>query len=216
MKNINFLSFLFFFLFLFPVTMTAQEKEKIFASKEEAIEAFDIGTLSFYEPTHFSGFIEISGEERLVNFSYPIFVKMEVVGGIFWVVQKPGIEFVEKNEKIIRRWDCGNKIFEVFFPPPVTEIPQNFEKKDLLELEAQVKALSKKIDNRKKVPIIPSSNGFKFWHSSWPLLIGGVILGITSYLLFWNDSRPLEVDTGPTGPEVKTLGSLKLSFGFKL
>jgi hypothetical protein len=42
---------------------------------------------------------------------------MLVVGGVKWVLQPKGSEFISKNSTIVRRYDCGNPVWDVIYVP---------------------------------------------------------------------------------------------------
>jgi hypothetical protein len=125
MKNI--IIFLLFFISL--GILTAQEKKQIFTSQDEAREAYTIGTSDYYESIDRKNGYKLFAEEDTVSFPYDVIVKMDVVGGTFWVIQKSGTKFVViKDKKITRRYDCRNKISGFGRlpspPPPITLISQ--------------------------------------------------------------------------------------------
>ncbi|MFA5751148.1 MAG: hypothetical protein WC898_02555 [Candidatus Paceibacterota bacterium] len=111
---------LFILVFFSFVCASAQTKMKKFLSLPQLQEAVDLGTVNFYEPQFLSGHKSLADGEDTISFPYPTGVKMTVVGGHYWVLQKPGTVFVVKKGETtpIRRLDCGNKIsgFFVFYP----------------------------------------------------------------------------------------------------
>jgi hypothetical protein len=85
--------------------------EKKWDSLNKIEEAWDLKTGEFYSPKDKSGHKELEKGEKIMKSRLPTAVKMEVVGGKFWVLQESGTEFVMNSAgEFIRRWDCGNQI----------------------------------------------------------------------------------------------------------
>ena len=103
MKNI-----IIFLLSFGVLSIFAQDNK--FVKKEQADEAFANNLYFCYEPKFFDGHKKLGAGEDTISFSRYTLIKMAIVGGRFWVIQKPGTVFVVRDKKIIRRWDCGNEI----------------------------------------------------------------------------------------------------------
>src|SRR3989344_5427315 len=114
-------------IFLFGFAQTCFAQDKKWASKEEAGEFFELNkdniSENIYEPKDLKGFKEIGGGEEIVTFPYYATAKMAIIGGTFWVIQKPGTEFVAKNRKVIRLKKCGNKISGFYKLPLLSSSP---------------------------------------------------------------------------------------------
>jgi len=197
MKNV------IFFIFLFAVVITAQEKKAVFASKEEAIESYNIGTFQYYIPTYLSGHKKLSGGEEIVSFPQDASVRMDVVGGNFWTIQKAGTKFVSVDGIIVRRWDCGNKItfFEVL-PPPVTQTSLAFKPGEYGRGgdNPPIQNLQISVDN----------DSFP-----WPTLIVATLTAVIGYLAYLVVNRYYDSQRTGGPPVVNTLPtSAKIVFGF--
>ena len=112
---------MFFVVFLvFALIINAQEKKKVFTSPDELRESYSINTYDYYESVYQKNGYKLFAGEDTVSFPYDVAVRMEVVGGIFWTIQKAGTKFITIGKKIVRRWDCRNKISGFFRLPEKT------------------------------------------------------------------------------------------------
>lgn len=206
---------LFIMIFSF-VCASAQTKLKKFSSLDQLQEAVDLETVDFYEPQYLSGHKGLADGEDTISLPYPTGVKMTVVGGHYWVLQKPGTVFVAKmGEKIpLRRFDCGNKIsgFFVFYPEKSGSGLQTGPKKSnnspTLSLVELRQAVAEEIKKNKK-----NSNGSRKRpveqkiSSSFPWLETAVIAGLAviGYALLSGDGdspqKDIYVPPTPVNPD---------------
>lgn len=109
MKN---LIMFFVIFFILAVTLTAQDKK--WGTWQEAKEFYELNIVTIndniYEPSNVKGFKKTGVGEEIKTFQYYVTVKMDIVGGTFWVIQEPGTEFVVRGNKVVRLYECGNRI----------------------------------------------------------------------------------------------------------
>lgn len=114
--------------FILAVTLNAQEKKWL--SKEEAGEFFDLNVENIenniYEPRDRKGFREIRFGEKIATFPYYVSVKMSVVGGTYWVIQRPMTKFVARGDKVIGLYKCGNRISGFYRLPLLSSNTDNY------------------------------------------------------------------------------------------
>lgn len=104
---------------------SAQGKmQKYFTSGPACEEARVNGTAKYYTPSYLKGHKPLARDERKVGLEADQCVEMYTVIGRRWVLQKEDTEVVIKNHQIVRRWDCGNTIYDV---QSVTEEPKKPE-----------------------------------------------------------------------------------------
>lgn len=159
------------FIFVIFSSFALGQGIKKFDSLDQLKEAVEIGTASFYEPQYFSGHKNLAPGEELVSFPHPTGVKMQVVGGVFWVLQRPGTKFIGRDKKIIRRWDCGNRISGFFVFKKFQE--QEEEKPlPLLDLKTRLQIEKPNKPASSQLPSYPPSLDWE------PLgLVGGAVVG---------------------------------------
>lgn len=150
MKNV------IFFLFLLGISMFAQ-KQQLFKDPSALKESFTIGTCDFYESIYRkNGSQPLKKGQDTVSFPYPVGVKMDVVGGRFWVAQKAGTVFVRENEKVIKRYDCANNIsgfMKLEFPiSEKKEMPQKSIAEAKMEFNYYDNSINTIIFNENKNP----------------------------------------------------------------
>lgn len=209
--------FMLFFLFCTAI-LAAQQKK--FNTKEELIEADEIGTAGFYESSFKLGHVKLSAGESEKTFPDRIFVKMHVVGGNFWVLQKSGTVFIaDSTGKIIRREDCGNKIFEIMIPPP----------KKVVKAEPPTESVVMKnkidvyhhFDPITLTLISPTSDNdnhkekSSFRNSFWPYVIGAAILGAGVGMGVWashHENHNTTAAATGVAPGGTTLPAFKMAF----
>jgi hypothetical protein len=193
MKNI--IIFLLFSGFLIPLVAQGQ----LFKDQTELKESFAIGTYNYYESIYRkNGYQPLQKGQDTISFPYSVGVKMSVVGGTFWVAQKPRTIFVTENKKIVKRYDCDNKISGFcYLPQPQPEekkVPEK-EKEVIKKSLAELKIELNYYDNSKNTFIsdtsIPDSpfNPFHITNLLWEVPVVGVAVLVIIKLLSHHDNE---------------------------
>lgn len=138
MKKIRNIVILLLFLGIF-IPLVAQAM--LFKKKDQLKEAASIRTLIYYESVYReNGYQPLKKGQDTISFPYPVGVKMKVVGGIFWVGQKPFTKFVKENNKVIKRVDCSNEISGFcYLPLPKEETVKDSSFEKIKEELADIK-----------------------------------------------------------------------------
>lgn len=88
--------------------------------RDQALEAMEAGTGDVYTPRFLSGHKPLASSEERCGVKSGTIVHMHVVGANRWVIPTLGPEdYVcdKKTGRVLRRWDCGNVVDEVYTPP---------------------------------------------------------------------------------------------------
>ena len=150
-------------------------------------ESYVIGTSDYYESIHRgNGYQPLQKGQDTMSFPYDVGVKLDVVGGRFWVIQKAGTIFVKENGKIIKRYDCSNKISGFcYLPQPqpeekkVSEKKKEVVKKSITELKIEFNNNSKNtfiFNDTSAIPDYSAFNPLSFRNLAWEIPVVGIIV----------------------------------------
>lgn len=201
-------------IFIFGFAQTCFAQDKKWASKEEAGEFFELNknniSENIYEPRDLKGFREIGVGEEIVTFPYYATVKMAIISGTFWVIQKPETEFVAKNGKVIRLKKCGNKI-SGFFKLPLSSSPLSITTPvtESLIFKSEKEEKGDRGDKGDKGD--PGKDGESIESSSsWPLVIVAAIItagAVAIAFILRNNEKKDEKASTITPPGIDTGGA---------
>ncbi|HAS80961.1 TPA: hypothetical protein DD445_02050 [Candidatus Nomurabacteria bacterium] len=193
--------------------MVAQVKK--WNTEKESREFFElnISTINdnIYYPIDKSRFKETGPDERIVTFPYYVTVKMDVVGGTFWVIQEPETEFVAKGNKVIKLYECGNRIsgFYILQKPTTTSLAfKPATQAPPININLNVNN-SSSYPPYQQIPVVESSTNY------WPLVIGATVVSgaaiVIALILNNNKTAPTTKDI-PEGPGGNTGPAWKIMF----
>ena len=92
-----------------------------FKTMRECADAVESGNFTYYVPSFLTGHKALATGEELVPLEEKACVNLHIVGGNSFVPQPRGTQYVRKDGKITRRWDCGNDADQIFYVPDRVE-----------------------------------------------------------------------------------------------
>lgn len=209
-------------LIFFVGTCFAQNENMLFTSSDQSKEAFSNNIFSCYESVERKDGYKIFAGEDTISFPYYTTVKMEVVGGVFWVIQKPWTVFIVEKGKITRRFDCRNTIsgfYQLSSTNQTQSLAYNIDGRDGKDGRDGVNGKDGRDGRDGQVPpitvLLVDDNGFP-----WATLIVATltaVVGVLAYLVVdrYYDQQKKDSPTG--GPPItNALPPAKLIFGGKI
>ncbi len=114
-------------LFLAPALVAQGQNGNYYQDRFQTMEAcktaVEAGQFKYYQPSFFSGHRALRDGEKLIALEERACVKMLIVGGLSFVPQAKGTNFIFRNGRAIVREDCGNRVEEVEYVPPPSPPP---------------------------------------------------------------------------------------------
>jgi len=186
-------------------TWGQQNENMLFISSNQSREAFNNNIFLCYESVDRKNGYKIFEGEDTISFPYYTTVKMEVVGGTFWVIQEPWTVFITRRSKITRRFDCRNIIsgFYRLYPRPDNPPPQQEKsvsvKTDSINVNVNVDV---KVDNS-SIPLALA--GIVEEDYDWTTVIIVGIITIGAVAIAWI-CKPIHETATPTAATVSDTG----------